>query len=318
MSSSPWPPPRSWWPPSSSRWPCSCATVARDRALTDAELDRRALAPVLALDARPTAGRRPRATDARADGRFDVILPGRHPGRRRCRARRRRGAGWPASRGAAFSGAGEGRHRGLVPVALEPEQAVVVRVLVPTPRSPMGCRLGLGGARRSSPSPGGVGGVATDRLARSVIRPAADLAARRRAAGRRATSRAGDLAGPPEIAEVAEAINLLGRPHRRAARRRARAGGRPVPPAPHAAHRTAPRRRGATAPPPWWTTSTPRSGGERPDPQARRPLHEEVAVRTATWPGRRRSGRLLGCAGRRRRPHVDLRRRATPAPTRAR
>ena len=51
--------------------------------------------------------------------------------------------------------------------------------------------------------------LATDRLARSVTRPAADLARTSRALAGGDTRARAEVAGPPEIVDVAEALNLL-------------------------------------------------------------------------------------------------------------
>lgn len=184
--------------------------VAHDRALTDAERDLAALAPVLAVTttdqqlleaavARTGAGR---------DGRLGLWLPdGRRLGDRSpadpddvTLARDRR---------VAFSRSVDGGVELYSPVVVGEDQAVVLRVRVPRALREEGVAtswtiLGLLGAALLA-----VAVAATDRLARSVTRPAVALAATSRALAAGDTSARADVDGPPEIAAVAAALNLL-------------------------------------------------------------------------------------------------------------
>jgi signal transduction histidine kinase len=197
-------------------------TLARDRALSAAELEAQSLAPVLALTQDTTALEAAvRATDPGAKGRLLIVLP---DGTK---------VGGPADGGAGSDGgvtndprerdnlelAREGRSfsapaRGgievLVPVALQADQTAVVRVLVPNSVLQRGVA-----AAWAVEAALGVTLVASavfvaDRLARTIVRPVDALAD---AAGRLGE---GDLSvrirpeGPPEVKQVAEAFNRLG------------------------------------------------------------------------------------------------------------
>ncbi|MFL6203743.1 MAG: HAMP domain-containing protein [Acidimicrobiales bacterium] len=183
--------------------------VARDRAISDAEADQAALAPTLAVDGSPASvATAIESTRSGQEDRFAVLLPdGTQVGDQSGLdddsvelARRKQ---------LAFS---ESVHGGLdvySPVVLGTGQVVVLRVHVPE-------SLATEGVGESWLVLALVAGVllvvavlATDRLARSVTRPAADLAHTSRAlAGGDVHARA-KVAGPPEIADVAEALNIL-------------------------------------------------------------------------------------------------------------
>jgi signal transduction histidine kinase len=199
-------------------------TLARDRALSAAELEAQSLAPVLALTQDTTALEAAvRATNPGAKGRLVIVLPNGTK------------VGGPAETGAAagsdgndtddpqerdnlelarkgraFSAPAAGGIEVLVPVALEANQTAVVRVMVPN------SVLGRGVAAAWAVEAGlGITLVASavfvaDRLARTIVRPVDALAD---AAGRLGE---GDLSvrirpeGPPEVKQVAEAFNRLG------------------------------------------------------------------------------------------------------------
>jgi signal transduction histidine kinase len=193
-------------------------TLARDRALSAAELEAQSLAPVLALTRDTTAlDAAVRATTPGSRGRLTIILPdgttvggplggeglvGDDPRERDNLALARQGR--------AFSAPTRGGIEVLVPVALEPEQTAVVRVLVPTSvlergvASAWAVEAALGITLVASAV------FVADRLARTIVRPVDALAV---AAGRLGE---GDLSvrinpeGPAEVKQVAVAFNRLG------------------------------------------------------------------------------------------------------------
>ncbi|MDQ3947008.1 MAG: HAMP domain-containing protein, partial [Actinomycetota bacterium] len=193
-------------------------TLARDRALSAAELEAQSLAPVLALTRDTTALEAAvRATNPGARGRLTIILPdgttvggplagdglaGDDPRERDNLALARQGR--------AFSAPARGGIEVLVPVVLEPEQTAVVRVLVPTSvlergvASAWAVEAALGLTLVASAV------FVADRLARTIVRPVDALAD---AAGRLGE---GDLSvrinpeGPAEVKQVAVAFNRLG------------------------------------------------------------------------------------------------------------
>ncbi len=193
-------------------------TLARDRALSAAELEAQSLAPVLALTRDTTALEAAvRATNPGARGRLTIILPdettvGGPPdgdGLASDDPRERDNLAL-ARQGRAFSAPARGGIEVLVPVALEPEQTAVVRVLVPTSvlergvASAWAVEAALGITLVASAV------VVADRLARTIVRPVDALAD---AAGRLGE---GDLSvrinpeGPAEVKQVAVAFNRLG------------------------------------------------------------------------------------------------------------
>jgi signal transduction histidine kinase len=193
-------------------------TLARDRALSAAELEAQSLAPVLALTRDTTAlDAAVRATNPGARGRLTIILPdgatvGGPPGGDGDAAGdpRERDNLALARQGRAFSAPARGGIEVLVPVALEAEQTAVVRVLVPTSvldrgvASAWAVEAALGITLVASAV------FVADRLARTIVRPVDALAD---AAGRLGE---GDLSvrinpeGPPEVKQVAVAFNRLG------------------------------------------------------------------------------------------------------------
>ena len=193
-------------------------TLARDRALSAAELEAQSLAPVLALTRDTTAlDAAVRATNPGTRGRLTIILPdgttvGGPPGGDGLAGDdpRERDNLALARQGRAFSAPARGGIEVLVPVALEPEQTAVVRVLVPNSvldrgvASAWAVEAALGLTLVASAV------FVADRLARTIVRP---VDARADAAGRLGE---GDLSvrinpeGPPEVKQVAVAFNRLG------------------------------------------------------------------------------------------------------------
>ncbi len=193
-------------------------TLAKDRALSAAELEAQSLAPVLALTRDTTAlDAAVRATNPGARGRLTIILPdgatvGGPPGGDGAAADdpREQDNLALARRGRAFSAPARGGIEVLVPVALEADQTAVVRVLVPNSvlergvASAWAVEAALGITLVASAV------FVADRLARTIVRPVDALAD---AAGRLGE---GDLSvrinpeGPPEVKQVAEAFNRLG------------------------------------------------------------------------------------------------------------
>jgi signal transduction histidine kinase len=193
-------------------------TLARDRALSAAELEAQSLAPVLALTRDTTALEAAvRATNPGSKGRMTIILPddtlvggpqaGEDPETEDPRDRDNLAL---ARKGRAFSAPVRGGISVLVPVALETDQTAVVRVIVPTSvldrgvASAWAVEAALGITLVASAV------FVADRLARTIVRPVDALAD---AAGRLGE---GDLSvrinpeGPPEVKQVALAFNRLG------------------------------------------------------------------------------------------------------------
>jgi signal transduction histidine kinase len=198
-------------------------TLARDRALSAAELEAQSLAPVLALTRDTTALEAAvRATTPGIKGRLTIILPdgtkvggptdgegtgtdGNDPDDPRERDNLAL-----ARKGRAFSAPARGGIEVLVPVALEADATAVVRVLVPNSvlqrgvASAWAVEAALGITLVASAV------FVADRLARTIVRPVDALAV---AAGRLGE---GDLSvritpeGPPEVKQVAVAFNRLG------------------------------------------------------------------------------------------------------------
>jgi signal transduction histidine kinase len=192
-------------------------TLARDRALSAAELEAQSLAPVLALTQDTTALEAAvRATTPGARGRLVIILPsGNQVG----------GEGGPvtdvndpreqdnlalARKGRAFSAPAPGGIEVLVPVALEADQTAVVRVLVPDNTLDRGVAAAWAVEAALGITLVGSAVFVASRLARTIVRPVDALA---EAAGRLGE---GDLSvrinpeGPPEVKQVGVAFNRLG------------------------------------------------------------------------------------------------------------
>ncbi len=184
--------------------------VARDRAITSAERDLAALAPVLAVTTtdRALLVAAVESTEAGHDGRLGVFLPdGTVMGD--TSSVDDDAIALAAERRVAFS---REHRRGVelyTPVVVGDDQAVVLRARVPSDLLDDGVAtawliLGVVAAALL-----GVAVLVSDRLGRSVTRPAVDLARTSRAlASGDLTARAA-VDGPPEIADVGEAVNLL-------------------------------------------------------------------------------------------------------------
>ena len=197
-------------------------TLARDRALSAAELEAQSLAPVLALTQDTTALEAAvRATNPGARGRLTIILPdgtlvggpaggsGGGPGNDVNDPREKDNLDL-ARQGRSFSAPTRGGIEVLVPVALDADKTAVVRVVVHNSvlqrgvASAWAVEAALGITLVFSAV------AVADRLARTIVRPVDALAD---AAGRLGE---GDLSvrirpeGPPEVKQVAEAFNRLG------------------------------------------------------------------------------------------------------------
>ena len=194
-------------------------TLARDRALSAAELEAQSLAPVLALTRDTTALEAAvRATTPGARGRLTIILPdgtevgGPIAGSDGVDAEdpREQENLALAREGRAFSAPAEGGIQVLVPVALEADATAVVRVLVPTSTLRRGVAAAWGVEAALGITLVASAVFVADRLARTIVRPVDALADAARQLGE------GDLSvritpeGPPEVKQVAEAFNLLG------------------------------------------------------------------------------------------------------------
>ncbi len=195
-------------------------TLARDRALSAAELEAQSLAPVLALTQDTTAlDAAVRATNPGARGRMTIILPdgtlvGGPPGGDGSSTDaddpRDRDNLDLARQGRAFSAPARGGIQVLVPVALESNQTAVVRVLVPTSvlergvASAWAVEAALGITLVASAV------VVADRLARTIVRPVDALADAAARLGEGDLSVRINPEGPPEVKQVAVAFNRLG------------------------------------------------------------------------------------------------------------
>lgn len=183
--------------------------VARDRAITEAERDMAALAPVLVVAPEPDLLEAAiDRTMAGAAGRLSLWLPNGSlvgddaPADEAAIALTREGR-------VAFSKSTADGVDVYSPVILAADQVAVLRVRVPE------ALLGHGVTRAWAILAVLAAGllvvavVATDRLARNVTRPAAHLATTSRAlAGGDASARA-EVGGPPEIADAGLALNVL-------------------------------------------------------------------------------------------------------------
>lgn len=183
--------------------------VARDRAITDAERDMAALAPVLAID--PDRALLEAALDltaAGADGRLSLWLA---DGTRLGDARPgdRDAVELARSQRVAFSRSVGSHVDVYAPVVLSGGEVAVLRVRVPNSQLRDGVATAWSILAVLALALLVLAVVATDRLARSVTRPAAELAATSRAlAGGDVAARA-EIGGPPEIAEAGAALNVL-------------------------------------------------------------------------------------------------------------
>jgi signal transduction histidine kinase len=193
-------------------------TLARDRALSAAELEAQSLAPVLALTRDTTALEAAvRATNPGSRGRMTIILPdgtlvGGPAGGEGAAVDdpRERDNLALARQGRAFSAPVRGGIQVLVPVALEADETAVVRVVVPTSvlergvASAWAVEAALGVTLVASAV------FVADRLARTIVRPVDALADAAGRLGEGDLSVRIDPSGPPEVKQVAVAFNLLG------------------------------------------------------------------------------------------------------------
>jgi signal transduction histidine kinase len=181
--------------------------VARDRAISDAEHDLSAVA-LFAVDPDDALlEAQLERTPSGRDGRFTVLRPDGT----------RLGDASPidpdavalARDGIAFSRATDGGVDVFLPVLVGDGDAVVLRVRIPEAQLSAGVAKAWAVLAVVAVGLLVLSVVATDQLARSVTRPAADLARTSRAlAGGDSTARA-KAGGPPEIEDVADALNLL-------------------------------------------------------------------------------------------------------------
>lgn len=184
--------------------------VAHDRALTGAERDLAALAPVLVATTTDTnlLEGAIAQTETGRDGRLSILLPDGSLVGDPTRPDPDDIALARDARTAFSRETGQGVDV-YTPVVVGDDQTVVLRARVPEgllEQGVLGAWAVLGMVALLLLA---VAVVASDRLARSVTRPAADLAATSRglAAGNR--SARATVAGPPEIAAAADAVNLL-------------------------------------------------------------------------------------------------------------
>src|SRR5258706_10358708 len=194
-------------------------TLARDRALSAAELEAQSLAPVLALTRDTTALEAAvRATTPGASGRLVIILPdgpkvggpsdsgGGGTGNDTGDPREADNLAL-ARKGRAFSAPARGGIEVLVPVALETDQTAVVRVLVPnsTLRRGVASAWGVEAALGITLVASAV--FVADRLARTIVRPVGAPAGAADRLGAGAPSLRTDPQGPREGQEGAVALS---------------------------------------------------------------------------------------------------------------
>lgn len=183
--------------------------VARDRAITDAERDLAALAPVLSVTQEvPLVEAAIERTVAGANGRMALWLPtgsvvgdgsGDDPASIEL-ARERR---------LAFSRSRAGGMDVYSPVVLEGDSVAVLRVRVPDAILRDGVAASWSILVALAVGLVALAVAATDRLGRTVTRPATDLATTSRSIAGGDLSARAQVAGPPEIAEAGAALNTL-------------------------------------------------------------------------------------------------------------
>lgn len=183
--------------------------VARDRAITDAERDMSSLVPLLAVSSEPAVLEEAlERTTAGADGRLGVWLPdGQRLGDQReadpddlALAR---------DRGIAFSRAHDDGVDVYTPVVVAAGAVVVLRVHIPDELLHDGVATAWAILTVLAVGLLAAAVLVSDRLARSVTRPAVSLAATGRALAEGDVAARAEVDGPPEIAEVGAALNLL-------------------------------------------------------------------------------------------------------------
>jgi signal transduction histidine kinase len=182
--------------------------VARDRALTAAERDVAALAPVLALTTDPAlVGAAIARTGTGAAGRVTVWI-----------GTERVGDPAPVDQGQfdlarqqrfAFSARTPGETALFQPVITGSGDVAVVRARVPDSELQRGVRPAW--AALAAVAAGLVGGAVliADALGRSITRPARRLAVVARSLGHGELAVRAEPGGPPEIADAAQALNFL-------------------------------------------------------------------------------------------------------------
>lgn len=181
--------------------------VARDRAITEAEHDLAAVALFAVDPDDELLEAQVQRTTAGKEGRLSVRLPdGTTVGDQ---SQADPDAMALASEGIAFSRSTSSGVDVFLPVLVGEDDVVVLRVRIPEEQLTDGVVTAWIVLAVVAVGLLVLSVVATDQLARSVTRPAADLARTSRAlAGGDAAARA-KAGGPPEIQDVADALNLL-------------------------------------------------------------------------------------------------------------
>jgi signal transduction histidine kinase len=182
--------------------------VARDRALTAAERDVAALAPVLALTTDPDLiGAAVARTGTGAAGRITVWTAGTRVGdpapveqAQYDLARLQR---------LAFSTRGQAETAMFQPVLTGTGDVAVVRARLPDAELHRGVRSAWAALAAVAAGLVAAGVLIADALGRSVTRPANRLALVARRLGHGELDVRADQGGPPEIADVAQALNFL-------------------------------------------------------------------------------------------------------------
>jgi signal transduction histidine kinase len=184
-------------------------SVARDRALSGAQRDAQALAPVLALTSDPAAlGPAVTATASGRDGRLSVFLA---DGRRVGGTAAVNQASLQLARAgsAFFVRRGDGGGTGYFLPVLAAGGVSVVHVVVPSSLLNRGVARSWGILAGLALALVALALVVADRLAASIVRPVTRLAdAAHRLGGGDLATRV-EPAGPPEVAAVGQAFNLL-------------------------------------------------------------------------------------------------------------
>lgn len=183
--------------------------VARDRAITDAERDMAALAPVLAVD--PDRALLEAAIDRTTSGSEDRLSLWLADGTRLGDARPsdREAVALARAQRVAFSRTVGDHVDVYAPVLLSGGAVAVLRVRVPADQLRDGVARAWGILAVLAVALLILAVVATDRLARSVTRPAAELAATSRSLASGDVTARAEVGGPPEIVEAGAALNVL-------------------------------------------------------------------------------------------------------------
>jgi signal transduction histidine kinase len=187
--------------------------VARDRALTAAQLTAASVEPVLAVTAdRATLQRAVASTQAGAAGQLAVYLTGGGAGRTLI------GGPQHASR-AELAGVAAAARPAIVPVpggcvvlqpvALGSGRLAVIEVYVPAAALSRGVAASWTVMTAVAVALIGVSVLVSDRLGARVTRPARDLAAAAAALGEGDLTARSTLAGPPELVATGHAFNVM-------------------------------------------------------------------------------------------------------------